>query len=88
MHTLEGLRVVDMADEKGEICGRILADLGADVIRVEPPGGAVSRQIPPFAPGGESLYFAYRNINKRGVTLDVTQKEGAACPKIAKLRAA
>ena len=37
---LAGLRVVDMADEKGETCGRFLADLGADVIRVEPPGGA------------------------------------------------
>ena len=37
---LAGVRVVDMADEKGETCGRFLADLGADVIRVEPPGGA------------------------------------------------
>ena len=43
-----GLRVVDMADEKGEMCGRFLADLGADVIRVEPPGGARSRRLPPF----------------------------------------
>ena len=41
---LAGLRVVDSADEKGELCGRILADLGADVIRVEPPGGARSRR--------------------------------------------
>ncbi len=45
---LEGLRVVDLADEKGELCGRMLGDFGAEVIRVEPPGGARSRRIPPF----------------------------------------
>ena len=67
---LAGLRVVDMADEKGEMCGRYLADLGADVIRVEPPGGARSRRLPPFH-GATSLFFAVRNANKRGVTLDL-----------------
>ena len=59
-----------MADEKGETCGRFLADLGADVIRVEPPGGARSRRLPPFH-GATSLSFAVRNANKRGVTLDL-----------------
>ena len=68
--SLAGLRVVDMADEKGELCGRFLADLGADVIRVEPPGGARSRRVPPFH-GATSLFFAVRNANKRGVTLDL-----------------
>ncbi len=67
---LAGLRVVDMADEKGETCGRFLADLGADVIRVEPPGGARSRRLPPFH-RTTSLSFAVRNANKRGVTLDL-----------------
>jgi crotonobetainyl-CoA:carnitine CoA-transferase CaiB-like acyl-CoA transferase len=67
---LAGMRVVDMADEKGEMCGRYLADLGADVIRVEPPGGARSRRLPPFR-GAISLFFAVRNANKRGVTLDL-----------------
>jgi crotonobetainyl-CoA:carnitine CoA-transferase CaiB-like acyl-CoA transferase len=62
--------VVDLADEKGELCGRLLADFGADVLRVEPPQGARSRQLPPFH-GGRSLYFAYRNSNKRGVALDL-----------------
>ena len=71
---LSGLRVVDLADEKGELCGRILADLGADVIRVEPPEGARSRRLPPFH-NGTSLYFAYRNFNKRGVVLDLTNDE-------------
>ena len=74
---LAGVSVVDMADEKGELCGRLLADLGADVIRVEPPGGGISRRLPPLAPDGHtSLYFTYRNTNKRGVTLDVTKPPG------------
>jgi len=73
MRPLEDLRVVDMADEKGELCGRLLADLGAEVIRVEPPGGASSRRLPPFAPDAvTSLYFAVRNAGKRGLELDVT----------------
>ena len=42
---LAGIRVIDHADENGEMCGRLLADLGAEVIRVEPPGGAASRRI-------------------------------------------
>ncbi len=72
MGPLSGMRVIDLADEKGELCGRVLADLGADVVRVEPPGGAVSRTLPPFAPDGEtSLYFAFRNAGKRGATLDL-----------------
>ena len=76
---LSGLRVIDMADVKGELAGRLLADFGADVIRVEPPGGAASRTMPPFAPDGEtSLYFAFRNFNKRSITVDVTTAEGLA----------
>ena len=67
---LKDLRVLDLADEKGELCGRMLADFGADVIRVEPPAGARSRRLPPFH-DGESLYFAYRNAGKRGVSLDL-----------------
>ncbi|MBO0728855.1 MAG: CoA transferase, partial [Acidimicrobiaceae bacterium] len=72
---LAGLRVVDMADEKAELCGRLLADLGADVIRVEPPGGATSRRLPPFL-GDVSLYFEVRNANKRGATIDLGSPEG------------
>ncbi len=69
-HPLSGLRVVDLADEKGELAGRILADLGAQVIRVEPPSGARSRGLPPFK-DGRSLYFATRNANKLGLALDL-----------------
>jgi crotonobetainyl-CoA:carnitine CoA-transferase CaiB-like acyl-CoA transferase len=70
---LSGLRVVDLADERGELCGRLLGDFGADVIRVEPPEGARSRRIPPFH-AGKSLYFAYRNFNKLGIALDLAQE--------------
>jgi crotonobetainyl-CoA:carnitine CoA-transferase CaiB-like acyl-CoA transferase len=72
---LAGLRVVDMADVKGELCGRYLADLGADVIRVEPPEGAASRRLPPFH-DDTSLYFAVRNANKRGVAIDLASADG------------
>ncbi|MCH7707229.1 MAG: CoA transferase [Myxococcales bacterium] len=77
MRPLEGIRVVDLADEKGELCGRLLADFGAEVIRIEPPEGAVSRSLGPFTPDGEtSLYFAHRNAGKRGVVLDLTEAAG------------
>jgi crotonobetainyl-CoA:carnitine CoA-transferase CaiB-like acyl-CoA transferase len=74
---LSGIRVVDLADEKGELCARLLADLGADVLRVEPPGGARSRRIAPFH-AGESLAFAFRNAGKRGTTLDLAAPAGRA----------
>ena len=71
MRSLAGLRVMDWAVEKGELCGRLLADFGAEVIRLEPPAGAESRGFPPFAPDGEtSLYFGFRNAGKRGATFD------------------
>jgi crotonobetainyl-CoA:carnitine CoA-transferase CaiB-like acyl-CoA transferase len=72
---LSGIRVVDMADEKAELAGRLLADLGADVIRVEPPEGARSRRLPPFH-GGTSLYFEVRNTNKRGMRIDLGDPAG------------
>jgi crotonobetainyl-CoA:carnitine CoA-transferase CaiB-like acyl-CoA transferase len=74
---LAGLRVVDLADEKGELCGRLLADLGADVLRIEPPGGARSRSLPPIHQGA-SLGFALRNAGKRGATLDLSAAAGRA----------
>ena len=67
---LENLRVLDLSDEKGELCGRILGDLGADVLKIESASGASSRSIGPFAPDGTSLYFAYRNLNKRSAVID------------------
>jgi crotonobetainyl-CoA:carnitine CoA-transferase CaiB-like acyl-CoA transferase len=72
---LVGIRVIDHADENGEMCGRLLADLGAEVIRVEPRGGAASRRMPPFH-GDVSLYFAVRNLGKKSVTLDMDSADG------------
>lgn len=77
---LSGIRILDLADAKGVYGTRILADLGADVIKVEPPDGDPMRKIPPFVgdvPGPDrSLYWLYRNLNKRGVTLNLESKEG------------
>lgn len=68
---LTGVRVVDMSDGKGEMCGRLLADLGADVVLVEPPGGGQARRTQPLV-DGTSVHFAAHHANKRGVVLDVT----------------
>ena len=73
---LSGVRVLDLTTYlPGPYATLLLADLGADVIRVEPPGGAHSRCLPPFH-DGRSLYFAYRNSNKRGIVLDLEEQGG------------
>ena len=69
---LQDLRVIDLCHGRGDLCGRLLGDLGADVLLVEPPAGSASRRLPPFAPDGTSLYFAYRNTNKRSAILDLS----------------
>ena len=72
---LAGLRVLDLTDQKGALCGRLLADLGADVIKVEPPGGDPARRIGPFLDDlfhlDRSLFFWFYNLNKRSITLDL-----------------
>lgn len=77
---LGGYRVLDLTDEKGLLCGKILGDLGADVIKVEPPGGERARNHGPFckdAPHPEkSLFWFYTNLNKRGITLDIKTIDG------------
>ncbi len=73
-------RALDLTDEKGFLCGRILGDLGADVIKVEPPGGDPTRNIGPFyhdIPDPEkSLYWFAFNNNKRGITLNLESSDG------------
>ncbi len=73
---LAHLRVVELGDVPAAYAGRLLADLGADVIKVEPPGGAPERRLPPFAGGVEgierSLPFIHANTNKRGLVLDLS----------------
>lgn len=78
---LAGLKVVELADESGAYCGKLLADMGADVVKVEVPEGDATRQLRPFfreePHPDHSLFFLYMNTNKRGVTLDLEQPEGA-----------
>ena len=78
---LQGITVVDFtSDVAGPNCTKLLADFGADVIKVEPPGGDPTRRTPPFAgdrPGDDrSLLFLHLNTNKRSVTLDRTTAGG------------
>src|SRR5579871_1946600 len=51
-----------------DYCGKLFADFGADVIKLEPPNGDKLRTAPPIVDGGESGYFAWLNTNKRSVT--------------------
>ena len=78
---LNDILVLDLADERGSFCSRLLADLGANVIKVERLQGDASRQIGPFhTPGPEgqpfSLSFLYNNLNKRSIALDLQTDEG------------
>ena len=80
MSVLNPYRVLDLTTERGLICGQMLADLGADVIKVEPPGGSSARAIGPFyqdAPHPDrSLYWWAYNRNKRAITLDLERDAG------------
>jgi benzylsuccinate CoA-transferase BbsE subunit len=77
---LAGYRVLDLCDAKGVLCTKIMADLGADVITVEPPQGCNTRHRPPFyhdQPDSEkSLFFWYFHTNKRSVTLNLETTDG------------
>jgi crotonobetainyl-CoA:carnitine CoA-transferase CaiB-like acyl-CoA transferase len=81
MSALHGLRVLDLTDYRGALCARLLADMGADVIKVEPPGGEADRTIGPFVDDqphrDRSLFFWFYNLNKRSITLDLRRNEGA-----------
>jgi len=73
-------RILDLTDEQGLICGKLLGDLGADVIKIEKPGGDPTRNIGPFyhdLPDPEkSLYWFAFNTSKRGITLDSETSDG------------
>ncbi len=76
---LTGIRVVELADEQAEYCGLMLAGLGAEVVKVEPPGGNPTRRIGPFYQDREdperSLFFWQYNRGKRSIVLDLRQGE-------------
>ena len=73
-------RILDLTGPEGVFCGKLLADYGAEVIKVEPPSGDSTRQRPPFIgddPSSEqSSYFLFYNTNKKSVTVDLEKPEG------------
>ena len=77
---LDDVRVLELGGELGAWSGKLLADMGATVIKVEPPGGDETRGYPPYyrdkPDKNRSLYFWHYNTNKKSVTLDVTTEQG------------
>ena len=77
---LDSYRILDLANHRGQLCGKILADMGGDVVKIEPPGGDPVRRKGPFLnddPHPEkSLYWFAHNTNKRSVTLDIAKEDG------------
>jgi crotonobetainyl-CoA:carnitine CoA-transferase CaiB-like acyl-CoA transferase len=81
--TLEGIRVIDLTQMlAGPYCTQMLADQGADVIKIEPPQGDSSRKLGPYRPDDESRmvggYFASVNRNKKSIVIDLKAEEGRA----------
>jgi len=78
--------LLDLSGPMGVYCGKLMADMGADVIKVEPPGGDSMRRIGPFLAeplfkqkqghGGSSLHWLHFNANKRSITLDIATADG------------
>jgi crotonobetainyl-CoA:carnitine CoA-transferase CaiB-like acyl-CoA transferase len=79
---LSPYRVLDLTDEHGILCSKILADLGADVIQIEPPGGSSARRLGPFyedeAHPERSLFWWSYAANKRSITLNLASRDGRA----------
>ena len=78
---LNGIKVLDLAEDvAGSFCARLLADYGADVLKLEPPGGSALRRLGPFFhddPHWEkSLFFLVMNLNKKGATLNLEDAAG------------
>ncbi|MEE9284767.1 MAG: CoA transferase, partial [Dehalococcoidia bacterium] len=75
-----GVRLVEVGGLPASYCGKLLGDLGADVVKVEPPGGDATRTLPPTWPAGaqpgHSLPFLYLNTSKRSVTLNLRDRAG------------
>ena len=80
--SLSEYRVLDLTDEKGYFCGKILGDLGADVIKIERPGGDLGRRIGPFYKNEchpeKNLFWLTYNTSKRGITLNIETADGKA----------
>lgn len=82
MTALNGYRIIELSNERLSFAGKLLADMGAEVILVEPPGGDPTRQFPPFLddePGKDrSLFWWHYNTNKKSVVLDLNSNKGRA----------
>src|SRR5919109_4407833 len=79
---LKGYRALDLTGLSGQLCGRVLADLGMEVIKIEPPGGDPVRKMPPFAQSADgkqlSTTFAHLNAGKASKVLDLDGEAGRA----------
>ena len=78
---LEGVKVLDLSEDvAGSFCARLLADYGADVLKLEPPAGAALRRLGPFFEDDphpeKSLFFLLANLNKKGATLNLETVTG------------
>ena len=77
---LSPYRILDLTDRKGQLCGKLLGDMGADVIKIEPPQGDAARNEGPFYHDDphleRSLYWLSFNTSKRGITLNICTKDG------------
>ena len=75
MTALTGLRVLELSNERIAFAGKLLGDMGADVVLIEPPGGDPARRYAPFLddmPGDDrSLWWWHYNTSKRGIVLDL-----------------
>ncbi|PKB72888.1 MAG: hypothetical protein BZY75_04675 [SAR202 cluster bacterium Io17-Chloro-G7] len=84
---LEGVKVLDLSEDiAGSFCARLLADYGADVLKLEPPGGATLRKMGPFFGDDphleKSLFFLVMNLNKKGATLNLETDTGKSLLKL------
>lgn len=79
MTALAGIKVVELANERVALAGKLMADMGAEVVLVEPPGGDATRYYPPFANDSQdpeqSLYFWHHHANKSSVVLDLEEEQ-------------
>ncbi|HSW58359.1 MAG TPA: CoA transferase, partial [Dehalococcoidales bacterium] len=77
---LSGFRALDLTDEKAFVCGKILAAMGVETIKVEPPGADPARAIPPYIDGtpdvNQSLNWMAYNTDKRSITLNIESERG------------
>ena len=86
MSLLDQYRVLDLSDERGLLAGRMLADLGADVVQVEPPGGSTARLAAPLSADGSYFWDTFA-ANKRGIVADLATADGRHLVRRLALRA-